>query len=404
MNTPLVSLSAALLLTACIDPDVVDGGPVDYEVDGTAVPAGWRAPSGPCALDPVDPSRLLIATTDFSTGALSVLDLATATIQPDVAPGSTDAIPFAHGGRAVIVHRHGIDRIDVWEPEGWSLAAQHALGDEATRPNPHAVAFDSQDRAWVTTFAQPELRVLRLDAPSSQAEVARVDLSAWADDDGNPEASQIVACGDLLLVTAQHLDPGFARAGPEQLIVVDPATETPLDLDPSTPQADGLPLLGQWVRQLRRDPADASGRTLLALDTGIERIDLRTGIRTFAVDPTAMEAADIGQPLQLQSFDVDDGGQRAYLAAYTPDFDQVRLYVVGLDGHEPAIPEPFAEGFDSVERTLEVVGDRLWYGSTRQGQPGLWRFALSPDSGALPTTELGPISTGLPPYSLVTLP
>ncbi|MCB9713023.1 MAG: hypothetical protein H6712_04165 [Myxococcales bacterium] len=370
-------------------------------VDGSMVPPGWRAPVGACELDPAAPRRLALTTTDFATGALTVVELADGSVEVDVAEGSTDAIPFAHDDALVLVHRHRIDRLDVLDARSWSLRAQLALASDGPSPNPHAVAFDARGLAHLTTFAEPTLRVLDPSLPPAEAERARIDLGPFADDDGNPEASLIVRCGDLMVVTIQRLDPGYRPVGTDHLVVIDPALGEALDLDPDTTAADALPLLGAWVRQLRRDPADVGGRTLLALSTGIERVELDSGIRRWVVPPEAMEAAGIGDPFQPQAFDLADDGSVAYLAAYDADYSQVRLYRVGLDGAAPEIPEPFAEGFDSAERTLELVGDHLWYGSRRLERPGLWRFDVSLDP---PQLLDGPISTGLPPYSMVAIP
>ncbi|MEX1365228.1 MAG: hypothetical protein AB1Z98_19025 [Nannocystaceae bacterium] len=398
----ILTCALTTVLAGCEPAAGYDDGPTLElpAVDGHAVPPGWRAPSGPCELDPGSPRALVLTTTDFATGAVTVVDLAEETIEPDVAESSTDAIPFAHGDELVLVHRHGIDRLDVLDTHGWSLRAQVPLAKDGPSPNPHAVAFDARGLAHVTTFAEPSLRVLDLHVPAAEAERGRIDLRGFADD-GRPEPSLAVACGDRLLLTGQRLDPGFRPVATDLLIAVDPAAGEALDLDPATEPADGLPLLGQWVRQLRRDPADPEGLTLLALSTGIERIRLATGEREWAVSPQTMAAAGIGEPFQPQAFDVDDRGTQAYLAAYDADFSQVRLYRVGLDGEPPTVPEPFADGFDSAERTLEVVGDRLWYGSRRLGQPGLWRFDVGAD---FPQVLAGPLSTGLPPYSMVAIP
>jgi hypothetical protein len=395
--TPL----AVALAVGCVAPAEPSGVDGVWEVDGDAIPSGWRAPTGPCDLDPPAPARLVLTTTDFATGAITVIDLAEGTVEPDVAVGSTDAIPFGHGGQVIVLHRHQLDRIDVLDPASWSLVAQHALPSEAPSTNPHAVAFDAAGRAWVTTFAEPTLRGLDLARPPAEAEQTRVDLSGFADDDGNPEASLAVTCGDLVLVTAQRLDPSFTPHAPDALVVVDPARAEALDLEPETVEPDALPLLGSWVRQLRRDPRDPQGQTLLALSTGLERIELASGGRHWAVPPAALAQANIDGRLQPQAFDVDDTGTLAYLAAYDADFSQVRLYRVGLDSAEPTVPEPFADGFDSVERTLELVGSSLWYGSTRSQAPGLWRFDVS---GSAPQVVAGPLPTGLPPYSMVVIP
>lgn len=397
------ALALVLAAAGCMPGPAPAPSGATWDVDGQRVPSGWRAPAGPCDLDPPSPTRLLLTTTDFATGALTVVDTGDGTVEPDVAVGSTDAIAFAHGGRVVVLHRYQIDRVDVLDPASWQLEAQHALPPTtAPSTNPHGLAFDAAGLAWITSFAEPTLRALDLDLPPAQAEQARVDLGGFADDDGNPEASLAVACGDLLWITAQRLDPSFTPHGPDLLVAVDPARRQALDLEPDTPEPDGLPLLDGWVRQLRRDPSDPEGLTLLALGTGIERVDLRTGRRHWAVSPEAMQAAGIGGRLQPQAFDVDDAGALAYLAAYDDDFSQVRLYRASLqDDGEPAVPEPFAEGFDSVERTLELVGTSLWYGSTRAAAPGLWRFDTS---GDVPRPVAGPLPTGLPPYALVAMP
>jgi hypothetical protein len=396
------TLALALALLGCASPDEPVTLEGEWDVDGEAVPRGWRAPTGPCDLDPPAPSRLVLTTTDFVTGAITAIDAAEGSVEPDVAVGSTDAVPFGHGGRVIVLHRYQIDRIDVLDPESWSLVAQHPIPSKGPSANPQAVAFDADGRAWVTSFAEPTLLALDLDRPPAEAEVARVDLSGFADDDGNPEASLAVACGDLVLVTAQRLDPAFVPHGPDVLMVVDAERAEAIDLEPDTASLDPLPLLGGWVRQLRRDPSDPEGLTLLALSTGIERIELRSGRRSWAVPPAAMDAAGIGGRLQPQAFDVDDAGELAYLAAYDADFSQVRIYRVSLvpDG-TPSVPEPFAEGLDSVERTLELVGTSLWYGSTRTGTPGLWRFDTS---GDVPRRVAGPLATGLAPYSMVAIP
>lgn len=396
-------LAALLVLGgACSSPGSLPALMPITEVDGEDVPEGWRAPSGPCQLDVDDPSALVLTTTDFITGALTVVDLPRERVEPDIALGSSDAIPFALEDNVVVVHRYQHDRIDVLDPRDWSLVGQHGLRPSAApSSNPHALTLASDGLAYVTLFAEPSLRVLDLSLPPDQAERGRIDLSGFADDDGNPEASLAVTCGDLVLVTAQRLDRGFNPVGTDLLIAVDPARGQALDLDPHEAAPQGLPLLGEWARQLRRDPTDADGLTLLALSRGIERIELASGQRHWAVPPPAFARAGIDGRLLPQAFDIDAEGARAYLAAYDPDFSQVRLYRVGLDGREPATPEPFAEGLDSVERSLELVGTRLWYGSTRADAPGLWLFDVGQEP---PAVVRGPIPTGLPPYSMVAIP
>src|SRR4030095_12723732 len=118
-----------------------------------------------------------------------------------------------------------------------------------------------------------------------------------------------------LWVTVQHLDPAFVRVGDDEIVAVDLARRRALDLDPAGAGAQGLRSAGEWIRQLRRDPSDTSGHVVLALSTGIERLDLATGDVHWAVAPDAFAAVGLDAMRLLQSFDVDDAGTTAYVAA-----------------------------------------------------------------------------------------
>jgi hypothetical protein len=359
--------------------------------------------SEPCDVESASPTRLLVTTTDFATGALSVVDLATGEADVDVAVAGTDSLPAWHDGRALLVHRFQLDYVEVLDPgAGWATRAEYAMpGECSNTPNPQSIAFGPDGLAYVPELASPEVVVLDPNASPSTAIVDAIDLGAFADDDGNPEASLAVVCGDTLWVSVQHLDPSFVRVGDDELVAIDMERRSALDLDATTAGAQGLRSRGEWIRQIRRDPTDPSGHRVLALSTGIERFDLAAGTVEWAVDPELFERVGLDAMRLLQSFDVDDDGAVAYVAAYQPDFTEVRLWRVGLDGGEPGEAQEFASGFDSVERTLELVGTTLWYGSTRAGEVGLWRFDMSQWP---PVRAEAPLSLGLPPYSMVAIP
>lgn len=392
-------LAAALTAGACAPPP--DG--IDATADGPSRLGSWPAPDGPCALGPVAPTRLLLTTTDYSTGALSLVDPATLTVTPDVAVGSTDAIPVfdAQRDRIVVVHRFGLDYLDVLDADSFIQRGQFAIAGPGSA-NPQSVAFTRRDgHAWVTTLGSPRLRRMDLSRPPASAEVDTIDLSGFADPDGNPEAGVIVACGSQLYVGLQRLDPSFAPHDFDMLVAIDTDAALGIDLDPERPGGQGLALSGTWLRQLRLDPSDSGGTTLLGLTDGIERIDTKTGTVQWAVDPRRLADAGLTGFRQPQAFVLDANGTQAYLAAYDQGYDEVTLYRLGLDDHAPQRPEAFASGFDSVERTLERIGDTLWYGSTAADAPGLWAFDLTANP---PAVVAGPLPTGLPPYSMVALP
>lgn len=375
------------------------------------LPARWPT-LGPCSLGAENANGLLVTTTDFSTGAVTLVDATTRTVTADVALGTADGIPVFADGRAFVVHRFQYDFVDVLDPQrGFASVGQHALMlDGTTSPNPRTLAVHRDGLAFVPLWGAPEVLVMDLSLPPGQSVVGAIDLSAFADGDGTPEASHAVVCGDAMFVAIDRIatSGGFTRCGGEALVAVDLLERTALDLDPEVEGAQGIASQGAWIKQLRLDPGDPERLTLLALTEGIERIDLRDGTVSWAVPPEAFEAAGIVHYQLPLSFDVADG--IAYVAAYAaesgapdcsenpaPCFEQARLFRVGLDGTTPTFPEPFAEGFDASERTLEIVGGQLWYGSRRAGAPGLWVFDLGTDP---PRALDGPLSTGLPPFSM----
>jgi len=364
-------------------------------------------PLGACELPPAEPAAIVITTTDFSTGAVSVLELGpTPRLTTDVALGTPDAIPYpAPDGRVVVVHRFGWDYLDVLDPrDGWRSLANVRIEGPApgVAANPHAIAFDRGGRAWVTLYGAAEVQALALPAAQPRA---RVDLRPFADGDGLPEVSLAVVCGERLYVGVQRLDRRtipWGEAGPDVLVAIDPRRGEVLDLDPSTAAPDGVVLQGRSARQLRADPRDPSGTRLFALTDGVELVDLAAATAAWVVRPEQLAARGYGGPQQHllpQAFDIDAAGATLWLTIYRPDFSGIDVLRIPLAAPEAAsrvVPELELDG---VERTIELVGDVLVVGSRASQRPGVWLI----DTGAQPPAPLtaAPLSTGLPPYAFV---
>lgn len=368
--------------------------------------AGWPTAVGACVGEPAAPTRLLVTTTDFSTGGVSVVDLASFTADRDVALGSTDAKPHFFGGAAYVLHRYGIDALDVLDPAaGFALLAQRAVAaaGDVVSANPHALAVGPDGRGYITLFGAPELQVWDLRDPARPALERRIDLTPLADADGNPEASEAILCGDVLFVALDRVDQAHELVPTDtrgQLAAVDLASGAVHDADPDAPGAQPLALLGQWARQFRLDPADPTGRTALVLTSGIERVDLSSGTSSWALAPARITALGLDDFRLPQAFDLGPDGADVYLAAYDPDFSAVSLYHAALDSDAPL--EKFAGGLQSVEQTLEVVGDRLYFGDRTHGASGLRAWDLRTDPPApLPGSPLG---LGLAPYAAIAIP
>ena len=344
--------------------------------------------------------RLVVVTTDFATGAVAAIDLSTGEGKADLALASTDAIPYVHEGRVYVVNRFMSDYVDVLDPaDGWSLVAQHAIeavGTEVPSTNPQAVGFLDGGLALLTMYGAPELHVYDFERPVGEALIDVIDLSSLADGDGSTEATLVIPHGDEAWVAVQRLDrrDGWAQAAPDLLVRIDAETLQLDDLDPERAGVQGVELPGQWPKQFRVDPRNAD--RVYVLNGRLLAFDMKSRSVEVVVSPEQMAEAGIDFYQLPQSFDVSDDGETLVFAAYQSDFAAVHIYRVPATG---GVPERIHAGFNSVEKTLEVEGEVIWFGDVTLGQAGVRR--LSMDGELL---DDGPISTGLPPYSVAVLP
>ncbi|MFV8749260.1 hypothetical protein ACNOYE_01785 [Nannocystaceae bacterium ST9] len=363
---------------------------------------GYPSPSEPCVGPSEQPSHLLVTSTDFSTGAVGLVEIATREVWPDLALASTDAVPTAWGERAFVINRFGYDWIDELDPRD-ELGLIHEFPIEPASlevsANPQALIFDPAGRAWISLYGAPELQVWRVPEAGQVAPEVGFDLSGFADADGVPELGSLIACGSLGFVVAERIDretwtPADTRLIP---IALELEGEALFEFDPEHPGGDAITLLGTGFGAWRLDPADASGHTLLVLNSGLERIDLASGTREWWVDEAVF--AELGLTrLHLAGFDLDAQG-RAWISAATPDFAEYRLYRIEHSGGAPSLIE-VAGDLHSVTGELEIVGDELWFADTTLGRSGLRVFAIDDAAHEL---EVSPLPVGLPPLALAPL-
>lgn len=369
------------------------------------IESGYPAVTEACRAPVSEPTHLVVTSTDFATGAVGLVEIATRTVAADLALASSDAVPRVDGGRVFVLNRYGFDYIDELDPHD-ELALLHEWAIEPTQldmpSDPHGLVLDSQGHAWVTLHGAPELQ--RFAFPTLQgadvvAELA-LDLSNFADQDAIPEVSRALRCGEVVFVSAERIDrASWVPAESTVLIPVRVGDEPKLfEFDAAHEGADAIELLGVGVGDVRLDPADQSGRTILLRNSGIERIDLATGTSEWVVPQELFEAAGYMR-LQLGGFDIDASG-RMWVAAASEDFSEYQLLRVDLDGPEPSLVVE-VEGLQSVTGALEIVGDEAWFANTTMGSSGLRIFDLS--SSPVMEVDGSPLSVGLPPMGMAPL-
>lgn len=401
MNRTLSIASLSLPLLACTPQLPIDDGEPPPLIEAELA-SGYPILSAPCRAPAIDPSHLVVTSTDFATGAVGLVELATRTVSPDLALASSDAMPVVDDGRVFILNRYGFDYIDELDPHAeleliheWPIAAT-ALD---TPSNPHDLVLDLDGHAWVTLHGAPELQ--RFSFPTLHdakidAELA-LDLSHFADADAIPELSLALGCGELLFVSAERIDrSAWVPAEQTVLIPIQAGAEPTLfEFDAEQAGADAIHLLGVGVGPWRLDPSDPSGHTILLRNTGIERVDLEAGTSEWIVSQQVFEDAGY-ERLQLGGFDLDDSG-RMWVTAASGDFAEYSLLRIDLAGEQPSLVIE-VQGLQSVTGALEIVGDEAWFADTTMGASGLRVFDLS----SSPVVELpeSPLPIGLAPMGL----
>ena len=230
------------------------------------------AASGPSAAS--TPRILAVAWNDTGTGGGLLQGMSTASPWPFQTPalaiGRHASLRSANGKIFAV---SGVeDQIAVVAADTWTLERLVTFR-EGERPIDIAVA--DADIAYVTRGATG--RLLRLNLKNgSKRDV--LDLSVFADGDGNPDLGWMAAHEGRLFVQIRRVGvAGFVP--PAYLAVVDLATERLIDVDPDTPGVQAIELQGTAARRSMQVLLETRQLAVMAsggyLDEGgIELVDL----------------------------------------------------------------------------------------------------------------------------------
>jgi hypothetical protein len=346
-----------------------------------------------CALAPVAQAQsgLFVTTSDFVTGSAAFLAPGASAAQVNLLNIHSDAEARYHQGRVYVINRLGQDNILVLD-EG-DLRTPLLQFSTGNRTNPHDMEIVAPDKAYVSRYDSPGLLMVN---PQDGTHLGTIDLSGFADGDGLPEMSQMEVVGSRLYVACQVQDrnAGFVPAEQGLLVVIDLDTDRVVDMDPTAPGVQALPLSAGNPGSLF-----AAGNQLILAETsafgdtkgGIEVIDLSTGSGRLVL--TEAELGGDLTSLELVS------PTRGYAVVADLSFAN-RVVPVDLSTGQvgPAL-EGHSTGFTP---SLAADGSRLYVADRGT-------FADPDAAGVLiydtATHALlaGPISTGLPPSHLVVL-
>ncbi|MBI5489690.1 MAG: hypothetical protein HY905_20320 [Deltaproteobacteria bacterium] len=333
-----------------------------------------------CAPEPVrDPAiagDLFVLTTDFETGAFSIVDSSTGEAAVNVGLVHSDATARVRGGRVYVVNRLGQDNVTALDAAG----GYSVLWQTSTEPgsNPQDIAFASDDKAYVSRLESTSLLVLD---PRDGSTRGTIDLASLADADGFPEPAAMLAVGDRIVVAIERLDhdDAYRPTGPGALAVIDPATdrvERTFELAASDPYGDMA--------------LAADGRLLVAevgvfgvLDGGLEAVDLAAGVSGGLL----LDEATLGGDVTAFA-PVEDGS--VWLVVSDPSFVKSVVRWDPADGSRLTIVSGASLLLPCV---VPIDGGRVAICDRTNDAPGLRLFTLD---GVETTTQ--PIDVGLPPW------
>jgi hypothetical protein len=236
----------------------------------------------------------LVMTSDFSqTAALHTAHYRGGELQlsEPLTSVSTDAVLRGNDSIVTVLNRYPAAYVQRIDPAaGFATVWERAL---PTGSNPSDIWIADDGRAVISLYgagrpvAGGELMEVNLLAASEpEWIVGRRSLAAWTEADGNPEASQLIPFGSLLIVVLQRLDnyPGCSEGGRSALLALDAATLEPVG------HFGGSAMLTLAGCNAYSAALHADGRLMVALtgryqwsgdrnnDGGIEAIDLAQGV------------------------------------------------------------------------------------------------------------------------------
>jgi len=358
---------------------------------------GDKSGTKPLIDEPSSCGRLLVVTTDFTSGSVAVLDAdSTLAVRSDLQAIHADAAARAHGGLVYVVNRLGGDNIQVLDPaQDFRTVRQFSVGIGS---NPHDIAFVAPDRAYVSRNAAASL--LEID-PRSGAIRDSVDLSPLADADGVPDMDRLYFQDPYLYVAVQRIDfnsPLYPPVPPSYLAVVDTRDNTLVDVDFISDEIEGIVLQG--LNPCAPMVWDEDDAVLLvpevgvygSLDGGIEKVDLA---RRRSVGWLVREE-DLGG--DLIDFAITSDG-RGFATVSGPTF------ATSLVAFDPATGARGAtlyasNAYDLADLAVTPCG-YLFVCDRKYEASGLRVFHA--DTGLPVAGVEQPISTGLPPFELLFL-
>ncbi len=349
-----------------------------------------RAAPKPTDSEPGSARAALVVTSDYESGAYSVVDLGSLDVHRDIAAIHPDAVCRVDRTlrRPFLIERHGADAVDVLAPaEGWRVTSQYSVG---AGTNPQDIAAVSPDRAYVARLGHPGLLVVN---PLTGAEIDTVDLTDYADDDGVADITWLYALEGKVYALAARLE-AFRPTGSSAMLVIDGETgavEEEIPLSHTNPSGK-LRYNGALERFVLIETGGFSSLGGAGeMDGIVETFDPETRTVSGAVITAEALGGDIIDAVlvsETRGVAIIEHGSDDTLATRLVAFDPS----TGEKGQ--TLRESDAWAFSALELTPD--GGAIWLADRTRTRPGIRIF----DTDTLQMMTEEPIDVGLPPFMI----
>ncbi|MCP4546496.1 MAG: hypothetical protein GY835_08540 [bacterium] len=338
-----------------------------------------------------DEPFIAISCTDYQTaGKLSICEPDNPwTATNDVATVHSDAVLGWSGGLLYVVNRLGADNVQVLDPDQeFATILQYSV---VTASGPQCILFNGSGTKALLP-RQERNDVLIID-PQTGTELAVIDLSGWADADGNAEVGQGVVIGDYAYVAIGRLNRDYywSPVGDSYLAVIDLDDNTLVDVDPRQAGVQAIPL--QATNPAWEIIAGPDGMIYCSCvgnyglnDGGIERVNPHT----WRSEGLVIDEAALGG--DVNDFRIVDAGSAFVVVSDSGYNTHFKHFNLATGGQVTTVEAGVGYAFTDME--IDGSGD-LYLCDRSYGNEGLRVYDAA--TGDLLKAAF---SLGLPPYDI----
>jgi hypothetical protein len=298
------------------------------------------------------------------------------------------------------IGRYGIDTIQRFHIDSPNLGYYPSDGfvlrdtGEETSSNPQDIAFVNDNLAVITFLAKTEAWVVNPEATSFEDfKIQELDLSAYAFNDGIPDAKNVEIINGRAFISMQQVDfdNGYSK---EQAYVAVFDTDTWEELD-ATPENDDTKAIALTIRnpldmQVANDQLYLHGMDYSTYVGGLEVINPET----LASNIIYSDNEETGRIFNLVMVSEDQAYAIDYAGWKDNSFKSITIQngdvtITPITGYENTYLT--ALGKDGADNIWLGLGSQAASDTTEERQPGVQVFTSSGElSGEVITTELNP--------------